>query len=428
MSHKFGFPAMTKRATGNKPSSTPKKNSLGNKTLCRVVDIILDENHPNYNNELGYSQLGTITAEFASLNSTGSPKTFIASPASSNFKQLPLIGEYVYIYQIPAPNVPGPKWVYDPQPVSLYNGLSPNASPFPSPLTDPIPSNSKPDYEQVLNGAFVINEIISQPLEFSLNSKLNPSQNTFVEKGNIRPLMFFAGDVIYEGRWGNSIRLGSTAKSKTSIINQWSSTGENGDPIMVIRNGQNKNISEDNQEIGNKPITEDINNDLSSIYLTSTQTISSFNPSSKNYNSFTTPPTLPSQYASPQIICNSDQIFISSKKDNILLNSKKSISLSSLVSTNIDSPSTVIQSNNIFLGDKGAIERGVKGDTLHNKLDVIISSLITLIKVLEVQQVWPGGVPSPDGGTMMVSGVVKKQLEEELKSLSDILSKCVKTV
>ena len=424
MSHKFGFPSMTKRAMGNKSSSNASSKSSKGKILCRVIDIILDENHPNFNPQLGYSQIGTITAEYSSVNSTISPKVYIASPSNSNFKQLPLINEYVYVSQLPAPNYPSGKWVYDPQPVSLYNGLSPNSSPFPNPTTSQSPPESTPSYNEVSEGAFVIKELNSQPLEISLNSPVNPSQNTFIEKNNIFPLMPFAGDILHEGRWGNSIRFGGTAKSQSTLLNFYSSDGENGDPIIILRNGQNPDIT----GIGNTPVIEDINKDQSSIYLTSTQTISNFIPSSNNYSSFSSPPLLPSAYKFPQIILNSDQIFISSKTDNILLNSKKSISLSSLISSNIDSPTTIIKSNNIFLGDRNAVERGVKGDTLYNKLDVILQSLITLVKVLEVQQVWPGGLPSPDGGTMMISSITKNQLENELKSLSDILSKCVKTL
>jgi hypothetical protein len=81
--------------------------------------------------------------------------------------------------------------------------------------------------------------------------------------------MPYMGDVIYEGRWGNSIRFGSTVKSKSQYSNPWSRSGNNGDPITIVRNGQNKLAN----EFGAEPITENIKNDLSSIYLTSTQAL-----------------------------------------------------------------------------------------------------------------------------------------------------------
>jgi hypothetical protein len=73
------------------------------------------------------------------------------------------------------------------------------------------------------------------------------------------------GDVIEEGRWGNSIRIGSTVKNTP---NNWSISGSNGDPILIIRNGQGIQTEE-----GWVPTIEDINNDDSSIYVTSTQNV-----------------------------------------------------------------------------------------------------------------------------------------------------------
>jgi acyl-CoA synthetase (AMP-forming)/AMP-acid ligase II len=78
------------------------------------------------------------------------------------------------------------------------------------------------------------------------------------------------------------------------------------------------------------------------------------------------------------------------------------------------------------LGDKDAEEPGVKGDSLYKKLDVITTSLINLVTILEVQQVWAGGIPSPDGGENLVAAVTKKQLTDVKNTLNDILSKVVK--
>ena len=44
MSHKFGFPAMTNRATNGSNLKNPKKTEKIH--LFRVTDIIMDENHP----------------------------------------------------------------------------------------------------------------------------------------------------------------------------------------------------------------------------------------------------------------------------------------------------------------------------------------------------------------------------------------------
>ena len=81
--------------------------------------------------------------------------------------------------------------------------------------------------------------------------------------------MYYNGDILYEGRWGQSIRFGSTAKSKSRIQNNYSSAGNNGDPITIIRNGQGKQVD----NLGWFPTVENINRDPSSIYLTAGQLI-----------------------------------------------------------------------------------------------------------------------------------------------------------
>jgi hypothetical protein len=89
----------------------------------------------------------------------------------------------------------------------------------------------------------------------------------FTEKSNIFPLYPFEGDVIFEGRWGNSIRFGSTNILPTPAnpnfpLNAWSSTRKNGDPITIIRNGQNPNLNSPAQSL----TLEDINKDQSLIF------------------------------------------------------------------------------------------------------------------------------------------------------------------
>jgi hypothetical protein len=108
----------------------------------------------------------------------------------------------------------------------------------------------------------------------------------FVEQLKIKPLQPYEGDLILEGRFGNSIRLGATAKSQiitSSQENNWSyGGGPNGDPITVIRNGQPAELDDQ----GWVHTVEDINRDPSSIYLTSNQLIQEFIPSSLNWGSY----------------------------------------------------------------------------------------------------------------------------------------------
>ena len=67
-----------------------------------------------------------------------------------------------------------------------------------------------------------------------------PLGNYFTERLDIQPLLPFEGDTIIEGRFGNSIRFGATAIEKEELPEEqsaYSTKGETGDPITIIRNG-----------------------------------------------------------------------------------------------------------------------------------------------------------------------------------------------
>jgi hypothetical protein len=420
MSHKFGFPAMTNRALGNKSSTPNVPSSQGGKFLVRVIDIILDENHPKYNQSAGLNQIGQITGESVSPDNTVKPKVYIASPASSNLKNLPLVNEYVYVYKIVGPNSKGGQWVYDP-PLSLYRGLSPNSNPFPSPTYNSNPPSQNVNYSQIEAGAVNITD--NQPQEINLNSIDNPSQSTFVEKGNIHPLMPFAGDIIYEGRFSNSLRFGNTAKSKSQYANNWSSAGNNGDPITILRNGQDPNSS----DYGAEPITENINKDLSSIYLTSTQKIP-FSLANENFISYTTPPITPASFNLPQVILNSDRVILNAKSDSVLISGEKSVGLSSNNSINLEAQQVYINGNDIKLGSKNATQPVLKGDDTVEMLKRITTELLNLATALKTAQIFPGGVPAPDPVVGPIANIASSNLNIILQQIDSIKSTYVKTL
>jgi hypothetical protein len=230
--------------------------------------------------------------------------------------------------------------------------------------------------------------------------------------------------MIYEGRWGNSLRLGSTAKSKSTYKNNWSSNGENGDPITIIRNGQPKNTSTE----GWLPITEDVSKDLSSIYLTSTQKIP-FSLSNENFISYTTPPTTPAQFSNPQIIFNSDRIILNAKSDSILISGQNSVGLSSNGSINVESTNSInISSRLINLGDKNASQSILKGDDTVEYLKILINELQNIAEVLKVIQDWPGGVATPNPIALTVANSSLQVFNKIYNQIDDIKSKIVKTV
>ena len=368
----YGFSGLNRNLNSNRNNNFNTDTALNTAdliTAVRVLSIILDETHPRFE-ELGeWNALGTIEYELVT-NPNTSPQLPIAFPLNSNIKNYPLINEIVYLISLPDTEIGKvnvSKRSYYINIVSLWNHPHHNA--YPTNPNNPPPEQNK-DYIETQAGS--VRQVTDQSTEIFLG-------NTFVERPNIHPLLPFEGDFISEGRWGNSIRLGSTVQYRS---NNWSSTGINGDPITIIRNGQGKQT-----EQGWIPTTEDINNDDSSIYLTSNQTIP-LDASSTSYVSYEStdyiPPSDPNTFEGKQILLNSGRLMFNSSTDHILLSSAKSVNLNAQTSVNIDANIFVVQSNNIYLGNKElATEPLMYGKKTTDLLRQLISTLTPLVKAIQ---------------------------------------------
>lgn len=391
---------------------TNQLNDLKSQMIpARVLDIVLDENHPKFN-EVG--QLNGIGTIYYGISNQSGPQeyTHIAKPYNPQSKTFPLINEIVLLFSLPdqtiSQNSSNTSYYYL-NPLSIWNHPHHNA--YPNPFTTTLPAAQNQDYKQVEGGS--VRRVTDSSTEIDLNSPINPSQNTFVEKIDIHPLMPFMGDVLYEGRHGQSIRLGSTAKSLSAYANNWSSVGNNGDPITILRNGQPSNSTPE----GWIPVTEDIRRDLASIYLTSTQQLKDFKVASELYDSYSTPPLPPSQFTNPQIALTSDRIVINAKTDSILLSSQKSIGFSTNGTVNMDTKSFYVSSNDIKLGSRNATEPVLKGDTTVEMLKQLTKAVKDLATILEVDKNWPGG--NLQTGYNAVAGNVILTLNSVVDQLND---------
>lgn len=426
MGYNKGISANVSLPPGNKSGGVEQLSQImakvkGGIQVGRVTDIILNGDYPDIEKYGGLNGIGTI---FFELNNFVSDGRGIAKPFFPQISAYPLVNEMVLVFKLPDTNIgknTSEEAYYYINMISLWNHPHHNAYPNPVTSTDLPPSQQK-DYQQTQAGS--VRRVTDQSTEIDLNSPIATTQQTFQERANIHPLLPFAGDIIHQGRWGNSIRFGSTAKpSNSNSLNEWSSTGINGDPITIIRNGQS--VEENNE--GWVPVTEKINSDLSSIWQTSTQQIP-IEVASENYNSYSTPPESPSQYSKPQVIINSDRLVFNAKTDSILLSSEKSIGLSSNNSLNFNTKNYIVSAGDIKLGSKDATEPLVKGETLYKNLTQIVDALRTLVDVMEVQQLWPGGVATPDGGTAITARTTKDILNNVKKDLVNIKSTVSKTI
>ena len=333
---------------------------------ARVNNVILNEDDNGWADNGEYASIGYINFSDPTINNATA--TNLAKPLFPNQKYYPVLNEMVYIVGIPSLGVnENPTLVefYYFQAVNVWNSNHHNALPDEI-FTQQQPESQQQDYPTVGLGA--VRRVSDESTEINLGK-------TFFERANIKTLQPYEGDYILEGRWGNSIRFGSTVADATPK-NTWSDSGINGDPIVIIRNGQYEN----NQDPW-VPIVEDINQDSGSVYLTSTQKIN-LTPASSTYNSYSTKPKAINEYIEPQVIINSNRLVFNTNKDHLLLSSIKSVGLNAVESVNIDTPKTIIQSNEVYLGGKDATEPVLKGDETIDILVNLVDELTALYSVL----------------------------------------------
>jgi hypothetical protein len=396
--------------------SSPKtqRNSAvrGNNLIFgRIKSIILDETHPRFNELGGWNALGTIEFETVATPTPNTQLLPTAKPLDPTFKSFPLINEIVYILALPNTDIgefASTKTNYYINTVGIWNHPHHNAFPQNSNI---LPPSQQKDYVQTQLGS--VRRVTDQSTEIFLGK-------TFVERGDIHPLLPFEGDKIIEGRWGNSIRLGSTVKN---TLNTWSSTGENGDPITIIRNGQGNQTDE-----GWIPTIEDINNDDTSIYFTSTQKIPLEASSINDYFSYASnPPARPNEYAGKQIILNSGRLVFNTTEDHLLLSSIKSINLNAVESINFDTTGPIVlQSGEVYLGSKNATEPVLLGQSTVNLLQTLLQELATLTNILSLQVGVPPGVPLAP--TNIQASLTNLTITNLLIQLNGLMSNSVKTV
>jgi len=356
----YGISALTQGNQTPKGEISVAPNEI---LSVRVKDIILDDTHPKFNEYGGWNSIGTIfydDVKFPFAVETSN----VAIPLYSNNKLYPLINEIVpiiFLTSWDAQQNTDINQAYYLPPINIWNSQHHNALPDPS--LQPS-SKSQKDYQNSVDGSERdVRRVYDNSTDINLGEGFNEQINT-------HPLKFFAGDNLIEGRWGNSIRLGSTIQSNTNY------------PLTIIRNGQSPNVSEE----GWVPITEDINNDKSLIYLTDNQKLN-IEVASKNYNSYNEAPVAPKEYQENQIILNSGRLLFNSKSSDILLSSNKSINFNSINSVNIDTKNFVANSK-IYLGNVNATEPVLKGD-------ITIEILSELVDELRKWMVQLNSNPSP---------------------------------
>lgn len=364
----------------NYNSSLPKTEGNFTFKSARVLAVILDDKtYPEVFKARGeWASIGGIVFEFSETPTGGRKLNDLpfALPLFPNLKNYPVKNEIITILVNANrginQNSTSFSYYYLP-PTNIWTSNHHNAIPDEINTSEGLQPAQRKDYIQVGRGS--VRRVSDGSTEISFD-------NGFKERLNIKPLTPYIGDVTVEGRWGNSIRVGSTNRS--TLPNVWSSVGQEGDPIIILRNGQFESTQDPWI-----PQAEDLRSDKSSILLTSTQKIPfPVNPkyNTKSYN--TNPPVSPGEYTQPQVIITSNRVTLFGKDSligtapNIHFNTNQ---------FNIDSTGTITlvgSKINLNSSNSQELEPVLKGTATGDMLVDLLTNLAALMTALQ-------SVPTP---------------------------------
>lgn len=292
-----------------------------------IRDIIINEEHPLYSNS-GFN-VGQALIRFKSdFNKTDDQLTW-ANPIESNIQEYPLKNEIVIVYQLLG------QWFYT-RKINITRKITQNSffvlNKELSAETDDMRASK---YPAIHRGVPVREDARGDVIDLGTE---------YIENREIRQLKHFSGDLILQGRFGNSIRFGSS----TLVGNR-----ELQSPNIVIRVGQNKlDPTETVPGSGNALTLEDINKDDSSIWVVSEQAVPiKFATSGsaaflRPFKSFPDNPRI-DKYVGNQIVVNTDRILLNSRRKDITMTSNYNINLNTIRDVTIDTNGEFISYSNL---------------------------------------------------------------------------------
>ena len=293
-----------------------------------VLEVHLDDtknSFPQGPNGPDYTYLGGVKGRFA-ISEVGVNIDLLSDykPLNPNIQTTPVIGEIVI----------GVKYLGQ-----LFYTTQVNFFGNPNFNTQHGLSRGKVKDTLVSNDIDTANE--QNDLGTKLGYYLEPTQD-------VRRLLPQEGDVLIEGRFGNTIRIGSDIKN------------ENADsPNIILNAGQSK----DDFPNPKQPVEERIDTDGSSVYITTNQPLT-FTPGLESKLS-------PPPYEGKNILLSSDRLIFNTKNGgDIVMGSNNNIAIGAVTEVVIEAPTTKI-------GSVDATEPLVLGDILESKLNDILTLIET---------------------------------------------------
>ena len=316
----------------------------------RVMKISLDESTEIKDAQGNVLPIGTILYRDITAEKETTATEYPALPLYSNNKQFPLLNEVVMLIQGPTSDIQtnvGSSDVYYSTVVNLWG--SPHHNALPEPNTD-------------------ISTILGKDVK---------------ELSDINPLYPFPGDILTEGRQGQSIRIGGNKSSKNPLVDD----SNNGQPYILISNGQ---IKTDN---GIDYIVEDINKDFNSMYFLSNHKANLIEATNKRDSYSKIPPTA-SQYKGNQVIINGGRLYFNAKEESVLISAKESVGINAKT-INLDAIDYFcVDSKKIYLGKAARTstikEPVVLGKQLENWLTSLLNTLEVVATAMELAKTTDG--------------------------------------
>lgn len=327
-----------------------------------IAEVV--ENQYTYK-DLNKSKMYGITVR---TYNSDNPQQLFCIPSDSNIKKIPLTGEHVFIYKGLTPDSNNDRvrsqWYYMAT-LPLQSSIHQNS----------LPTTTKVTTTQSVN----INSTVKQSTADQENIELG---QTFTERGDVPILQPFEGDILVEGRFGNSIRLGSShgqlEQNRYSISQLFSWDGRPSQPLIILSNKRPKS--------GKSFSVENIKDDYSSLYLTSGQEIKTIEYSKELSKS--------NSSAGPEFIGSADKMILQSKSGPVIIDAKKRLS---------------INANEVLIGSEQASSPIPKGDVLEQILTQIISAI-------QAGTIGPAGIystPTPGQGSLAIAQGLLRQLNSK---------------
>jgi len=327
---------------GGGANSSPSTTNGTTKVYGRVVDVVLDEDHPEYTKQGGGLAINGVFYKPLNKNfEEESPSTLpFAYQSNSNIKIVPVVGEIVEVETIDTP----------------------------SPLGND--NKTRKFYTKIVN-------VWNNPnsglfLDVVNNLGLDTSSGgSFIELAKINPIKSGPGDVQFEGRQGQSIRFTGSKVKGVSYIDD----SNIGKPVIIISNGQSET------EQGFTTLSENINEDNSSIYIVSDHQIPLIQSNQKR-DTYDQLPVKADQFKGNQILINTGRLFLNAKEHDIQLSSISSVGITTGGSVNIDGTQYIaLDADRIYIGKKSRTspESNKQAVLLGNQTENFLNTLLNVL-------------------------------------------------